>query len=61
MAADQEADDVDYEAVVQGTIPEVKEEMEERNLDPQKVLEAEEENKDRVTLKDWLNEQLAQQ
>lgn len=53
--------DVDYEAVVQGTIPEVKHQMMEDDLDPQRVMEAEKANKDRVTLKDWLQEQLAQQ
>lgn len=53
--------DTDYDAVVRGTIPEVKHQVMEEELDPQKVLEAEESNKDRVTLKDWLNEQLAQQ
>lgn len=53
--------DVDYDAVVQGTITEVKERMEDDNLNPQQVLEAEKANKNRVTLKDWLEEQFAAQ
>ncbi len=59
--ASEAAADVDYEEIVQGTIAEVKEEIREHDLDPQKVLKAEKENKDRVTLTDWLEEQLAQQ
>lgn len=57
-----ESDDdaVDYEEVVQGTIPEVKHEINENDLDLEKVLKAEMENKDRVTLKDWLEDQLAE-
>ncbi len=63
LDADDSADDtgrVDYEEVVQGTIPEVKHEILENDLDPEKVLDAEKENKDRVTLTDWLEEQIAQ-
>jgi len=53
--------DVDYEAVVQETIPKVKKQVMENDLDPAKVMEAETANKDRVTLKDWLEGQLAEQ
>lgn len=52
-------DDTDYEGVVQGTIPEVKEAVQNRDLDLVEVLKAEKENKDRVTLKDWLEDRLA--
>lgn len=47
---------VDYEEVVEGTVAEVKEEVEEEDLDPEKVLEAEKENKDRKTLKQFLQD-----
>lgn len=53
--------DIDYEEVVQETIPKVKKQVMENDLDPAKVLEAEKANKDRVTMKDWLNDQLAEQ
>lgn len=56
-----EAADVDYEEVVQGTVAEVKHQVMEEDLDPEQVLEAEKNGKDRVTLIDWLEEQLAQQ
>lgn len=56
-----ESESTDYEEVVQGTIAEVKKQMSEDNLDPQKVLDAEKDNQNRVTLIDWLEEQLAQQ
>lgn len=46
--------EVDYDSVVDGTIDEVKEAVEERDLDVEQVLEAEESGKDRVTLKEWL-------
>lgn len=45
---------VDYEAVVAGTIPEVKERVEADDLDVNALLEAEREGKDRVTLVEWL-------
>ncbi|MDY6778308.1 MAG: hypothetical protein SVU32_06570 [Candidatus Nanohaloarchaea archaeon] len=44
----------DYEEVVDGTVDEVKERVRERDLDPSKVLDAEKGNKDRKTLKEWL-------
>jgi len=54
------ADDVDYDALVKDhTIPAVKDAMQEQDLDPEKVLAAEKRHKDRVTLKDWLEEHMA--
>lgn len=44
----------DYDDLVSGTIPEVKDAVEEDGLDIGKVLAAEKRNKDRVTLVDWL-------
>lgn len=61
---DQEEDDQEEaskqrrpEEVVDGTIDEVKEAVEE-GLDPEEVLEAETEGKDRKTLKNWLEQQI---
>lgn len=53
--------DTDYEELVEGTVDEVKEEVDDRDLDVGKVLEAEKENKDRVTLIDWLEERAEEQ
>ncbi|MFB6294955.1 MAG: hypothetical protein ABEI97_04300 [Candidatus Nanohaloarchaea archaeon] len=50
--------DTDYDEVVEGTIDEVKEAVQENDLDLEKVLEAEKSNKDRVTLVEWLEEQM---
>ena len=47
---------VDYEEVVEGTVAEVKEQVEEEDLEPEKVLEAEKEKKDRKTLKQFLKD-----
>lgn len=53
------ADDV-YEELVQGTVEEVKERLkEDSSLDLKEVLAAEEANKDRVTLVEWLEERIA--
>ncbi|MDY6768874.1 MAG: hypothetical protein SVW02_02075 [Candidatus Nanohaloarchaea archaeon] len=52
--------EVDYNDVVEGTIDEVKERVEDENLDPQRVRAAEKANKDRVTLIDWLDEQIVE-
>ncbi len=52
------SDDIDYDDVVSGTIAEIKEAIEEQELDVAKVLAAEQENKDRVTLVDWLEGRL---
>ncbi len=48
------AADVDYAELVKENITDIKDAVEEQDLDPAKVLDAEKENKDRVTLKDWL-------
>jgi large subunit ribosomal protein L24 len=52
-----EEEQTDYSEVVEGNIDEVKEEVE-SGLDPEKVLEAEKDGKDRKTLKSWLENQL---
>lgn len=44
----------DYDVVVAGTVAEVKERVKSEDLDPAKVLAAEQEHRDRVTLTDWL-------
>lgn len=44
----------DYEDVVSGTVDDVKTAVEEQDLDAAEVLAAEKANKDRITLKDWL-------
>ncbi|MFB6294754.1 MAG: hypothetical protein ABEI97_03270, partial [Candidatus Nanohaloarchaea archaeon] len=49
-----EADGAAYDEVVGGTVDEVKQAVEDEGLDPAKVLDAEEANKDRVTLVEWL-------
>ncbi|MDY6776920.1 MAG: 30S ribosomal protein S3 [Candidatus Nanohaloarchaea archaeon] len=51
---EEQGEEVDYGGVVSGTVDEVKEAVEEEGLDPEKVLEAEQTNKDRVTLTEWL-------
>lgn len=48
--------DVDYEEIVEGTVSEVKDTVEEEDVDPEKVLEAEKDNKDRKTLKQFLKD-----
>lgn len=62
-AAQEEADTrdsgdagVDYGEVVEGTVDEVKARVEDRGLDPAKVLSAERDGKDRVTLTSWLED-----
>jgi small subunit ribosomal protein S3 len=52
-AADTDAA-VEYEAVVERTVDDVKTAVEEQDLDPAEVLDAEQANKDRVTLVEWL-------
>ncbi|MDY6771037.1 MAG: hypothetical protein SV186_03715 [Candidatus Nanohaloarchaea archaeon] len=53
-----EIPDQDYDEVVEGTVDEVKDRVREEELDPALVLQAEKENKDRKTLKDWLQDRL---
>ncbi|MDY6766475.1 MAG: hypothetical protein SVW77_03840 [Candidatus Nanohaloarchaea archaeon] len=50
--------DVDYDELVEGTVEDVKERVEDDYLDPVKVLNAEKANKDRVTLVEWLEERM---
>lgn len=49
-------DDVNYEELVDGTVDEVKQRVQEDELDIDAVLEAERNSKDRVTLVEWLEE-----
>ncbi|MCJ7478869.1 MAG: 30S ribosomal protein S3 [Candidatus Nanohaloarchaeota archaeon QJJ-7] len=53
-AGEEEPEDVDYDELVQENISDIKERVEEEGLDPGKVLEAEEDNKNRTTLVSWL-------
>ncbi len=48
----------DYEEIVEGTVQEVKEKVEDTDLDLEKLLEAEKSNKDRKTLKDWIENRI---
>lgn len=51
---DVDADDYDYEALVEETVDVVKDAVTEQELDPVKVLMAEAANKNRATLVNWL-------
>jgi hypothetical protein len=53
-----EIDDIDYDEVVEGTVDEVKDRVEDDDLDPEKVLDAEKDGKDRKTLKEWLDSRM---
>lgn len=55
--AEEESEEFSAEDVVEGTIDEVKEAVED-GADPEEVLEAEEDNKDRKTLKSWLEKRI---
>lgn len=48
----------DYDAITDGTVDEVKEAAEEQDLDLGKLLDAEKDNKGRVTLIQWLEERM---
>jgi ribosomal protein L31E len=50
------SNDVDYEEIVEGTVSEVKETVEEKDINPEKILEAEKKKKDRKTLKQFLKD-----
>ncbi|MCJ7478705.1 MAG: hypothetical protein MUP63_00820 [Candidatus Nanohaloarchaeota archaeon QJJ-7] len=54
-------EEADYDEVVEGTVDDVKDRVEAEDLDIGKVLEAEKNNKDRVTLIDWLEESAEEQ
>lgn len=49
---------IDYQDLSNETISEIKEKSEDLDLDYEKLLEAEKENKDRKTLKEWLNRKI---
>lgn len=49
---------ISYNKIVEGTIDEVKEAADEKDLDYEKLLEAEKDNKDRKTLKNWIERQI---
>ncbi len=53
-----ELDETEYDDLVDGTVEEVKERVDDDDLDPEKVLEAEKEGKDRKTLKEWLESRM---
>ncbi|MDY6774306.1 MAG: 30S ribosomal protein S3 [Candidatus Nanohaloarchaea archaeon] len=53
-----EAEEIGYEELVEGTVEEVKDAVRDRELVPEEVLEAEMENKDRKTLKEWLERRM---
>jgi len=53
-AEKEEKEEIDYESLVTNNISEIKETIKEKNLDLTKILEAEQENKDRKTLVSWL-------
>ncbi|MFB6167124.1 MAG: DNA-directed RNA polymerase subunit A'' [Candidatus Nanohaloarchaea archaeon] len=57
-SGEEDEEDIDYEELVKGTVSHVKEIVEEGDVDVEKVIEAEEENKDRVTLVEWLEGRL---
>lgn len=52
--AEEPADDVAYDELVQENIADIKERVEDEDLDPEQVLAAEQENKNRTTLVSWL-------
>ncbi|MFB6265763.1 MAG: 50S ribosomal protein L24 [Candidatus Nanohaloarchaea archaeon] len=56
--AGESGDEVDYEEIVSGTVDEVKQQVKEEDLDPGKVLETEEQNKNRSTLTSWLEKRV---
>lgn len=53
-AADEEHDEREYASVVEGTVDEVKDQVRDEDLVPEKVLEAEMDGKNRKTLIEWL-------
>jgi zona occludens toxin (predicted ATPase) len=53
--------DHDYEGLSEKTIDEIKETVKEEDLDLRKLLKAEKNNKDRKTLKEWLNKKIDDQ
>ncbi|MDY6770623.1 MAG: thioredoxin domain-containing protein [Candidatus Nanohaloarchaea archaeon] len=54
-------DDIDYQELSDNTIDEIKEAVEQEDIDLERLLEAERNNKDRKTLKRWLEERIDEQ
>lgn len=48
----------DYDSIASGTVDEVKEAVEDRELDPDRLLDAEKDGKNRKTLIEWLSERI---
>lgn len=55
---EEEEEEIDYESLSDETISDIKDKAKELELDYQKLLEAEKENKDRKTLKQWLENKI---
>lgn len=55
------ADNIDYDDLSDKTISQIKETVEEEDVDLQKLLDTEKQNKDRKTLKSWLENRLEEQ
>lgn len=53
-------DAVDYEEIVDGRVDEVKQQVKDEDVDLERVLEAEQDGENRVTLTDWLEERIAE-
>lgn len=56
--AASETADVDYDELVTHTIKEIKSEVKDKDVDYKKLLKAEKKNKDRKTLKSWIEDQM---
>jgi hypothetical protein len=54
-------EDTHYQELSDKTISEIKEEVEENDLDLEKLLEVEKDNKDRKTLKNWLEDRMEEE
>lgn len=52
------SDTIDYDDLSEKTISQIKEEVEEKDIDLEKLLETEKQNKDRKTLKSWLEDRI---
>lgn len=55
---EEEAEEIDYGSLADQNISDIKEKAEELELDYQKLLDAEKDNKDRKTLKEWLESKI---
>lgn len=55
---DGESSDVDYEELAEMTIKEIKQYVDEHDVDLEQLLSAEKENKDRKTLKSWIEDSM---